>query len=105
MLINNRKVWSYDEKERHIIFFGCFLHARYIVCMHALHKLFIFIKMSALNRCNQHRIVFPMYVKEGVFVLNHAKNGRSTKSFLDEGRLEAEDSHGRTPIDSRRLKQ
>lgn len=35
--------------------------------------------------------VFPMYVKEGVFVLNHAKNGRSTKSFMDEGRLEAID--------------
>lgn len=33
--------------------------------------------------------VFPMYVKEGVYVLNHAKNGRSTKSFIDEGRLEA----------------
>lgn len=33
--------------------------------------------------------VFPMYVKEGVFVLNHAKNGRSTKSFIDEGRLDA----------------
>lgn len=31
--------------------------------------------------------VFPMYVKEGVFVLNHARNGRSTKSFIDEGRL------------------
>lgn len=35
--------------------------------------------------------VFPMYVKEGVFVLNHAKNGRSTKSFIDEGRLDAID--------------
>jgi len=35
--------------------------------------------------------VFQMYVKEGVFVLNHAKNGRSTKSFIDEGRLEAID--------------
>lgn len=35
--------------------------------------------------------VFPMYVKEGMFVLNHAKNGRSTKSFIDEGRLEAID--------------
>ena len=23
--------------------------------------------------------VFPMYVREGVFVLNHARNGRSTK--------------------------
>lgn len=35
--------------------------------------------------------VFPMYVKEGVFVLNHARNGRSTKSFMDEGRLDAID--------------
>lgn len=35
--------------------------------------------------------VFSMYVKEGVFVLNHAKNGRSTKSFIDEGRLLAID--------------
>lgn len=35
--------------------------------------------------------VFSMYVKEGVFVLNHAKNGRSTKSFIDEGRLDAID--------------
>lgn len=35
--------------------------------------------------------VFPMYVKEGVFVLNHARNGRSTKSFMEEGRLAAID--------------
>jgi lysophospholipase L1-like esterase len=35
--------------------------------------------------------VFPMYIKEGNFVLNHAKNGRSTKSFMDEGRLEVID--------------
>lgn len=35
--------------------------------------------------------VFPMYVREGVFVLNHARNGRSTKSFMDEGRLAAID--------------
>ncbi|MBD5451048.1 MAG: rhamnogalacturonan acetylesterase [Lachnospiraceae bacterium] len=35
--------------------------------------------------------VFAMYVKEGVFVQNHAKNGRSTKSFIDEGRLDAID--------------
>ncbi|MCD8038506.1 MAG: rhamnogalacturonan acetylesterase [Lachnospiraceae bacterium] len=35
--------------------------------------------------------VFPMYVREGVFVLNYAKNGRSTKSFMDEGRLDAID--------------
>ena len=35
--------------------------------------------------------VFSMYVKEGVFVFNHAKNGRSTKSFMDEGRLAAID--------------
>lgn len=33
--------------------------------------------------------VFSMYVREGVFILNYAKNGRSTKSFIDEGRLDA----------------
>ncbi len=32
--------------------------------------------------------VFSLYVKENVKIYNHAKNGRSTKSFLDEGRLE-----------------
>lgn len=31
--------------------------------------------------------VFPLYLKEGIEVCNHAKNGRSTKSFMDEGRL------------------
>jgi lysophospholipase L1-like esterase len=30
--------------------------------------------------------VFPLYFKEGVRVENHAVNGRSTKSFIDEGR-------------------
>lgn len=32
--------------------------------------------------------VFPLFLKEGYQVENHAKNGRSTKSFLDEGRFE-----------------
>lgn len=32
--------------------------------------------------------VFSLYIKEDIAVCNHAKNGRSTKSFLDEGRLE-----------------
>ena len=32
--------------------------------------------------------VFSLYIKEDITVCNHAKNGRSTKSFLDEGRLE-----------------
>ena len=32
--------------------------------------------------------VFSLYTKEDVTVINHAKNGRSTKSFLDEGRLQ-----------------
>lgn len=32
--------------------------------------------------------VFPLYLKEGITVCNHAKNGRSTKSFMDEGRLD-----------------
>ena len=31
--------------------------------------------------------VFSLFVKDGVTVVNHAKNGRSTKSFMDEGRL------------------
>lgn len=35
--------------------------------------------------------VFSLYIKEGYAVVNHAKNGRSTKSFIDEGRLEAID--------------
>ena len=35
--------------------------------------------------------VFSMYTKTGVRVINHAKNGRSTKSFIDEGRLKAID--------------
>lgn len=30
--------------------------------------------------------VFPLYFKEGIRVENHAKNGRSTKSFREEGR-------------------
>ncbi len=30
-----------------------------------------------------------LYVKEGIAIQSHAKNGRSTKSFLDEGRFEA----------------
>lgn len=30
--------------------------------------------------------VFPLYLKEGVRVENHAVNGRSTKSFRDEGK-------------------
>jgi lysophospholipase L1-like esterase len=31
--------------------------------------------------------LFDYYLREGVFIENHAMNGRSTKSFLDEGRL------------------
>jgi lysophospholipase L1-like esterase len=34
---------------------------------------------------------FILYTKEGNFVMNYAKNGRSTKSFMDEGRLDAID--------------
>lgn len=33
--------------------------------------------------------VFPLFLKEGYTVENYAKNGRSTKSFIDEGRLKA----------------
>ncbi|WP_296700318.1 rhamnogalacturonan acetylesterase [Algoriphagus sp.] len=32
--------------------------------------------------------VFPLYFKEGIRFENHAMNGRSTKSFRDEGRWE-----------------
>lgn len=32
--------------------------------------------------------VFYLYTKDDVAVVNYAKNGRSTKSFIDEGRLE-----------------
>lgn len=32
--------------------------------------------------------VFYLYTRDDVAVVNHAKNGRSTKSFIDEGRLE-----------------
>ncbi len=35
--------------------------------------------------------VFSLYTRDGVTVANHAKNGRSTKSFMDEGRLDAID--------------
>ena len=31
--------------------------------------------------------VFSLYLKDGIIVRNFAKNGRSTKSFIDEGRL------------------
>lgn len=30
--------------------------------------------------------VFPLYFNEGIKIENHAVNGRSTKSFIDEGR-------------------
>lgn len=33
--------------------------------------------------------VFPLFVKEGYTVENHARNGRSTKSFIEEGRLKS----------------
>lgn len=33
--------------------------------------------------------MLPLYLKRSVFVQNHAENGRSTKSFIEEGRLEA----------------
>lgn len=35
--------------------------------------------------------VFSLYIKEEYKVDNHAKNGRSTKSFMDEGRLQVID--------------
>lgn len=37
--------------------------------------------------------VFSLYIKPEFTVCNHAKNGRSTKSFMDEGRLEEIDRH------------
>lgn len=33
--------------------------------------------------------VFPLYFQEGVTIKNHAVNGRSTKSFIEEGRWKA----------------
>ncbi|MGN1149068.1 MAG: rhamnogalacturonan acetylesterase [Lachnospiraceae bacterium] len=36
--------------------------------------------------------VFSLYLREDITVCNYAKNGRSTKSFLDEGRLEPIDA-------------
>lgn len=33
--------------------------------------------------------VFSLFIKDAYKVDNHAKNGRSTKSFIDEGRLQA----------------
>ena len=30
-------------------------------------------------------MMFPNFLDEGVDVINYAKNGRSTKSFIDEG--------------------
>lgn len=32
--------------------------------------------------------VFPLFIKKEYCVENHARNGRSTKSFIDEGRLQ-----------------
>ncbi len=36
--------------------------------------------------------MLPLFLKPGMQVLNHAVNGRSTKSFIDEGRLDVIDS-------------
>jgi lysophospholipase L1-like esterase len=36
--------------------------------------------------------VFPLFIKKEYTVDNHAKNGRSTKSYIDEGRLDAIDA-------------
>ena len=36
--------------------------------------------------------MLPLFLKPGVQVMNHAVNGRSTKSFIDEGRLDVIDS-------------
>ena len=33
--------------------------------------------------------IFPLYFKEGIKIENHAVNGRSTKSFIDEGRWDS----------------
>lgn len=33
--------------------------------------------------------IFPLYFKQGVRIENHAVNGRSTKSFIDEGRWDS----------------
>lgn len=31
--------------------------------------------------------ILPLFLKENIYVKNHGKNGRSTKSFMNEGRL------------------
>lgn len=33
--------------------------------------------------------ILPLYFKEGIKIENHAVNGRSTKSFIDEGRWDS----------------
>ncbi|HLW06241.1 MAG TPA: rhamnogalacturonan acetylesterase [Marinilabiliaceae bacterium] len=33
--------------------------------------------------------IIPLYFKEGVRIENHARNGRSTKTFIDEGRWDS----------------
>lgn len=33
--------------------------------------------------------IFPLYFQEGIKIENHAVNGRSTKSFIDEGRWDS----------------
>jgi lysophospholipase L1-like esterase len=33
--------------------------------------------------------IFPLYFKQGIKIENHAANGRSTKSFIDEGRWDS----------------
>ena len=49
------------------------------------------VKHNRINTYPQTGIgqVFNLYLKPEIEVCNHAENGRSTKSFLDEKRLEA----------------
>ncbi len=48
------------------------------------------VKHNRINTYPQTGIgqVFNLYLKAGIKVYNHAENGRSTKSFISEGRLE-----------------
>ncbi len=48
------------------------------------------VKKNRIDTFPQHGIgqMLEYYLKPDVYVINHAENGRSTKSFIDEGRLD-----------------
>lgn len=53
------------------------------------------VKKNNINRYPQSGIgqYFNLYLKPEIFVMNYAENGRSTKSFIDEGRAKAIDEN------------